>query len=223
MGSRNLTQLKAAVVKNDFEEESDIDSELTTWINDALLKVAARSLKCFIKKDSITTSLGENEYSLASDFRAIEGIYLEGSDGGSIDIYETTSLFYYDNYNVENATTDTYDISLKAVIHSPSLGIKFSKKFNGIYTIPYYYYHVPDRITDEEYPAVPNLYDYVLVDYANAQYRKRERDYVGYREEMMSFYATLDKWEDNDRNMIKGQGDMIEEVRSYYRKKGKVI
>lgn len=222
---RNLGELKAAVVKHDFEVEEDIDTELTTWINDGYMEIAKEDLPCFLKKDLIVTQEGENEYWLSGDYRLMEVMYLEDAEGDTIDFYHTNSLFYYDNYNVENMDASEYSKGLKAIILSETLGIKFNRKFDNTYNIYYYYYHVPDRMVDDDndYPIIPSLYDNLLVQYANAMYRKRERDFQAYREELGLFRSDLLNWVIKSRNKVKGQHDMIEDARSYYRKKGGII
>lgn len=222
---RNFGELKAAIVKHDFEEETDIDIELGLWINDGYMEIAKQDLPCFLKKDIIVTTIGENEYLLPDDFRLMNVMYFQDVEGDVIDFYHTDSLFYYDNYNVENMPSSDYSKGLKAVIHSESLGIKFNAKFDAIYSLPYYYYHVPDRMVEEitDYPIIPALYDNLLVQYAQAQYRKRERDFQGYNIELGQFNANLLDWVIKSQTKTKGQRDFIEDVRSYYRKKGGIM
>lgn len=214
--SRNFGELVDAVIYKDFEAKTSIETEVKAWLNDGYMRMASRDLRCFRKKATFNITSASQKYSIASSlpgFRLMIDIW---TTGGPIDhLLEERAMgnLYYgtDFSDWSTGVPQTSWIEEEEYIY-------FYPRIDTTHTVYAYYYHVPDRMADDEDThLVPPNKEELLVNYAKILYDFREKDWSAVDRQILMFENELEMWEIKDAKISKKGSNILELQKQYNR------
>lgn len=142
-------------------------TDVQRWLNEAQVVVARQiNLPTEVTSTTITTTAGDNSYSLPSDFGEIINIF----QGAEDDVLEEITIDDLDNSD----TSDTSEPIAYVVIGST---LYLSPTPDGIYQFTLRYYKIPAEMGAGDTPAISSEYYHLLETYALSKAFRRESDF----------------------------------------------
>jgi hypothetical protein len=211
--SRNFGELVDAVIYKDFEAKASIETEVKAWINDGYMRMASRDLRCFRKKSSFSITSASQKYAISSAIPNYRLMIEMWTTSGPIDFINEEramgNLYYGTDFSEWEA-----GVPLTAWIDSDYLFI--SPRIDTSYTVYAYYYHVPDRmVEDEDTHLVPSNKEELLINYAKILYDFREKDWNAVDRQILMFENELETWEIKDAKVSKKGSNILELQKQY--------
>ncbi len=220
----NFGELVTAVVQAGFEpvDSKGLSDSIKEFLNEAYMDIAGRELSCFETTEEIPIEKDVIEYALPATCRMPYNAYTE--EAGPFD-FQIKKRFDYVKY------ADTHYRRTHTASGPPKCAYIWAKNLiiepvpDKNYTAYLSYYQIPERLVEDEDPHIlPLDKENLLILFAQAKVKSRERDYVGSREMKAEYEGKLNKWVVDDfAEKVKDKVDIAQLEREYYSRMGRRV
>jgi len=220
----NFGELIAAVIAGGFEPitSKGFSDAIKEFINEGYMDIASRDLSCFEETEELAILTGITEYDISVNCRKIYNVFTE--ENGPLD-FQDKKHFDYVKY------ADTYYKRSHTTSGPPKCAYIWAKKItiepspDKDYTGYFSFYQIPERLVDDDDPhLLPADKENLLILFAQAKVKSKERDYNGARELKAEYEAKLNNWVVDDFNeKVKDKLNMAQLEREYYSRMGRRV
>lgn len=212
MRQSKFSELVDKVVLTDFEDEATIQTEVKSWLNEALMRIAREDLSTFETRQTFSTTASKYDYDLDTYLPDYRKMITISSDQQLID-FQNIKRVDYQLYNQAESDLDTGSPEIAYIFEGNLYLYPIPDK---AYSIAVRYYYLPEEMSDDDdYCPIPRERDYLLVKFAKAMYDLREKDLEDYRQRMMEFESELQKWLIDDFEQCEDTADFFTLERQY--------